>query len=65
MPEYRAYYMNEGHTVSPPLEFVCDDDVAAIAWAGRLVADWDIELCQRGRLVVRLPQTPRDPVSSP
>jgi len=56
MPQYRAFLMNNHHTVGPPYELTCDDDEYAIAQARALVRDRDIELWQLDRLVIRLPR---------
>jgi hypothetical protein len=55
MPQYRAYLMSGDHTVGAPYELICDNDDDAIARARRLDLDWDIEIWQLDRLVIRLP----------
>ena len=40
--------------IAPPFELVCENDDDAIARTGRHVLNWDIELWQGDRLVIRL-----------
>ncbi len=54
MLHYRAYLLAGERIVAPPYELICDNDDEAIARSARLVLDWDIELWERDRLVIRL-----------
>ena len=54
MPDYRAYFVDDDHTVGPPFVLTCENDEAAIAQARAIVKDLDIELWQLDGLVIRL-----------
>jgi hypothetical protein len=54
MPHYRAYLVAGERIIAPPFELVCENDDDAIARTGRHVLNWDIELWQGDRLVIRL-----------
>jgi hypothetical protein len=52
--EYRVYFLNNEDRVSSFLAIVCESDAGAIEQAKQFVNGQDVELWQRGRLVIRL-----------
>jgi len=56
MPQYRVYLMNGDHIVGPPHDLICENDDDATTMARLFVLDWDIEIWQLDRLVIRLPR---------
>jgi hypothetical protein len=50
MPDYRAFFLRDGH-VDHAVTFACQDDEAARRHASRLVVEQDVELWQLDRRI--------------
>ena len=55
MPGYRLYtFEKDGHIATPPREFDCSDDLAAVQEAKKVLDGHAIEVWEKARLVIRL-----------